>query len=108
MERFTGVDVTPSQAKRRGGKRGEPMTEAEVDAWNSGMRVTVMKKGLQLKFQHPELQEKLLATGSKVLIEDTKRDTFWGATKKGGVNVLGQLLMQVRDEIKKQQAGSDH
>jgi len=106
LRKFTGQAVTPGQAKSRGGRRGEPMTEQEVKAWNSGRRVTVMKKGLQLKFQDPELREKLLGTGCKVLIENTGRDTFWGATKKGGCNVLGQLLMQVRDEIRQPEQGA--
>ena len=67
-----------------------------VNDWNS-KKVNVMLRGLRAKFQDAELRKKLLETGDAVLHEDSPTDMFWG---KRGKDMLGQLLMQVRDEIK--------
>jgi len=38
-----------------------------------------------------------------VLIEDSKMDGFWGIGAKGnGKNMLGRLLMEVREQITKE------
>lgn len=52
--------------------------------------------------QNPELGEKLLATGDRELIEgNTWGDTEWGVCNGVGKNLLGKILMQVREKIKK-------
>lgn len=72
-----------------------------VKNW-SEIKVERMYKVLKVKFSDPELKEKLLATGDAILIEDSKTDPFWGIGKKGtGKNMLGKLLMKVREEIRK-------
>lgn len=70
-----------------------------------------MRLVLRLKFeQHPDLRALLLSTGDALLIEDvTKRKSgnavFWGAYlfegEWYGENKLGELLMDLRDEIVK-------
>ena len=69
--------------------------------WN-GMRIDVMRSGLQAKFdQHPDLQEKLMATYPRELVEGNKwHDTFWGVDleTQEGQNHLGRLLMEIREE----------
>ena len=62
----------------------------------------VMLKALREKFtQHDYLKKKLLETKDKVLVEHTVRDSYWGDGGDGkGLNMLGKLLMQVRDEIR--------
>jgi ribA/ribD-fused uncharacterized protein len=62
----------------------------------------VMKECVTAKFlQHPLLREQLLATGSEELIEDSPVDWYWGCGADGtGQNVLGQVLMEVREELK--------
>jgi len=61
------------------------------------LKVKVMLKGLRAKFKNPELRKKLLATGDVSIHEDSPTDIFWG---KKGNDILGRLLMQVRDEIR--------
>jgi ribA/ribD-fused uncharacterized protein len=62
------------------------------------IKVEVMLNGLRAKFQqHPELAQKLLATGDAVLHENSPTDMFWG---KKGKDSLGKLLMQVREELR--------
>jgi len=73
--------------------------------------IPLMKKCLKLKLeQHPELKEKLIATGNAEIIEDcTTHDResarFWGAVKKDkewiGENVFGKLWMEIREELVK-------
>jgi len=61
-------------------------------------RVSIMLAGLRAKFsQHEDLKQRLLATGDAVLHEDSPTDMFWG---KKGRDMLGKLLMQVREELK--------
>lgn len=64
------------------------------------VRVPIMLELLEIKFSKPELQKKLIDTGDIELIEDNEwRDTFWGKYHGKGINMLGRLLMIVRDEL---------
>ncbi len=64
------------------------------------------------KFRDPELKKKLLATGDKVLIEGNQwHDNYWGkcfcsrcrSLNRSAKNVLGSVLMLVRDELRKEE-----
>lgn len=57
---------------------------------------------LLLKFTtYPELAQKLLQTYPAVLIEGNYwKDTFWGVCDGVGANMLGKLLMKVRDILR--------
>jgi ribA/ribD-fused uncharacterized protein len=68
--------------------------------WES-VKVSVMADALRAKFtQHPELREILLATGDAKLVEHTTNDDYWGDGGDGsGRNMLGTLLMRVREEL---------
>jgi ribA/ribD-fused uncharacterized protein len=63
------------------------------------IKVEIMLKGLRAKFRHPDLARKLVATGDSALHENSPTDLFWG---KKGKDMLGKLLMQVREELKKE------
>jgi ribA/ribD-fused uncharacterized protein len=64
-----------------------------------------------------ELQEQLLATGDKELIEASPLDRIWGVgyspqkaeanRAKWGQNLLGQALMRVRDRLRAEQAAKE-
>lgn len=62
----------------------------------------VMMRALRAKFkQHPELAEQLVATGDSILVEATSDDYYWGeGTERTGKNMLGILLMQLRNELR--------
>ena len=70
------------------------------------MKETVMLLCLRAKFGIPELRAKLLATGNAKLVEgNTWHDRYWGKCgcqqhKGAGYNRLGELLMQVRAELR--------
>lgn len=65
------------------------------------VRDEVMLRALRLKFaQWPQGQKWMAITGDAVLIEDSPRDTYWGGSLPGSANRLGELLMQVRAELR--------
>lgn len=64
-----------------------------------------MKRVLIAKFtQHQDLQELLLSTGDKRLVESATVDNavnrLWGEVNGKGKNKLGELLMEVRTETR--------
>lgn len=69
--------------------------------WDQVKR-SVMKECCLAKFlQHPDLRKQLMETGDELLIEDSPIDWYWGCGKDGtGQNVLGQVLMEIREELK--------
>ena len=71
------------------------------------VKVDVMRKGLHFKFAIPELRYKLLATGDQYLEEGNfHHDNYWGDCYCSrckdilGRNKLGELLMELRTELK--------
>ena len=93
-----GIDIlmaqTPGQAKRLGRKCFLRKDWEEV-------KDHAMLSVLRAKFANPELKEKLIATGDAELVEGNHwNDTYWGVCNGIGKNMLGKLLMQVREEIK--------
>ena len=86
-----------NEAARIGRDRRNPLRRD----WES-VKDRQMLKALRAKFsQHEELREELLATGDAKLVERTKRDSYWGDGGDGnGRNMLGQLLMVVREELR--------
>lgn len=66
------------------------------------VKVDVMRDILRAKVeQHEYVRRKLLATGHRILIEDSWRDDFWGwGPNKDGKNMLGKLWMEIREELR--------
>lgn len=62
----------------------------------------VMYECVMAKFlQNAELRRELMKTDPEILIEDSPIDSYWGCGKDGtGKNMLGQILMRVRQELK--------
>jgi ribA/ribD-fused uncharacterized protein len=92
--------ATPGQAK----KMGKTVT-LRAD-WEQ-VKIPYMKTFVKQKFViHRDLLEKLLATGDEELIEgNTWGDDFWGVCNNGiGQNNLGKILMEVRDELRLEEA----
>lgn len=76
---------------------GKNRKYALMDRWDK-MRKEVMFLGVKLKFQAcAEIQNSLLATGDRLLIENSPYDKYWGIGQNGsGYNYLGIMLMRVR------------
>ena len=85
---------TPGQAKRLARKLQMRQDWEEVKS-------AVMLSLLRKKFKAGPLKDMLLATGDAELVEgNTWGDKFWGVCEGEGKNVLGRLLMVVREEVK--------
>lgn len=88
--------TTPGQAKRLGKN-----VSLRAD-WES-VKVRVMRELLRKKFSQPKLKRKLINTGKAELIEsNTWGDRFWGVCDGQGKNMLGLLLMEVREELREE------
>ncbi len=88
---------SPMKAAKEGRKR-ENILKKDWDL----IKENVMSKALFCKFtQHPKLRKQLLLTENNLLVEHTENDSYWGDGGNGtGKNRLGELLMQVRENIK--------
>lgn len=94
--------VTPGEAKRIGRR------VTLIPAWDY-RRVDVMRDCLRMKFlQNDELMQMLLDTGDEHLVEgNTWHDNDWGdcscskCAGKTGRNMLGNMLMDIRDNYRK-------
>lgn len=87
---------TPAQAKKLGKSPGKRDDFDDI-------KEHLMYRLLKQKF-HPEteLARWLNDTGNQDIIEENKwGDTFWGVCNGEGKNVLGKLLMQVREELRR-------
>lgn len=68
------------------------------------LRDGVMKKAVYRKFEtNADIQAELLGTGNRLLVEDSKdKDEYWGNGADGkGKNMLGTILMEVREELRR-------
>lgn len=78
--------------------------DRDIDYTYSGLgRIGGMYAVLFAKFSNPYCRQMLLSTGDALLIEHNEkqgRDNFWSNDGNGdGQNMLGWLLMQIRDTI---------
>lgn len=100
---------TAKQCKELGRSRDIPFDQ---DVWTQN-RERIYKEVLLDKFALPKLKSILLATGSKTLAEASPFDKIWGIgvaedhpdaenpSKWKGLNLLGNVLMEVREELNK-------
>lgn len=99
---------TPKEAKAA----GRAVRGFDVDRWDAEKRA-IVTIGNRAKFtQHPDLREFLLGTGDVVIVEASPYDDVWGIglssedadavdpTKWRGKNLLGFVLMDVRDTLR--------
>ncbi|HEY9731849.1 MAG TPA: NADAR family protein [Drouetiella sp.] len=87
---------SPMIAARMGRDRKRPLRKD----WES-VKIDLMTDAVRAKFtQHDDLRKILLSTGTATIVEHTVRDKFWGDGGDGkGKNMLGIILMKVRDEL---------
>ena len=99
---------TPKECKAL----GREVSPFDGVVWDAE-RYEIMKAGNREKFlQHPDLREKLLATGNAILAEASPLDGIWGIklsadaaedvdpSRWPGMNLQGKLLMELREEFR--------
>lgn len=87
---------SPGEAAKMGRSRSRPLRK-DWEAVKDG----VMMDCLRAKFAtHPDLRKILMSTGQDKLVEHTRNDSYWADGGDGrGKNMLGILLMKLREEI---------
>ena len=101
--KFLGIDIkveianlaSPFEAAIYGRNKKKPLRPD----WEY-IKIEIMRCAIYNKFyQNPDINEVLLSTNNYTLVEHTKNDSFWGDGGNGtGKNMLGKLLMELRDE----------
>lgn len=72
------------------------------------IKIRIMKWCVYAKLlcNYEKFSKLLLESENKIIVEESRRDNFWGAKRTPddkliGVNVLGRILMEVRENLKK-------
>ncbi|SMX28793.1 Swarming motility protein YbiA [Pelagimonas phthalicica] len=86
----------PKDAKALGMTRSLPLR----DDWEE-VKDGIMLSAVRTKFQtHDHCRDLLLSTGKREIIENAPMDAYWGCGPDGnGLNKLGKILMQVRQDL---------
>lgn len=86
--------------------KSKPFRPYSRPDWDK-VKVTVMRWCLRVKLFHnwQAFSELLLSTGELPIVEESRKDEFWGAKPINsdtlvGMNALGRLLMELRESIK--------
>ena len=89
---------SPMKAARMGRERNRPLR----NDWEQ-IKDDVMLRALRAKFtQHATLRQRLIETGEAEIVEHTENDRYWADGGDGaGLNRLGKLLMQLREEFRR-------
>lgn len=95
-------ESSPMTAKMR----SKPYRKDSRPDWDD-VRVKVMKWCLRVKLVHNwnKFSQLLLSTGDCPIVEDSRKDNYWGAMPQeddtlNGQNVLGRLLMDLRKKLR--------
>lgn len=85
---------------------GKPYRSDSRPDWER-VRVRIMRWCLRAKLLHnwQRFGDVLLSTGERPIVEESRRDDFWGAkpidaVTLTGSNILGRLLMELREEVR--------
>jgi ribA/ribD-fused uncharacterized protein len=86
--------------------KSKPYRDQSRQDWDK-VRVNIMRWCLRVKLVQnwEKFGQLLLQTGDKSIVEDSSKDEFWGArptenNQLVGANVLGRLLMELREHLK--------
>lgn len=92
---------TPKQARKFGRSR---FARIRKD-WKK-VKVVFMTRAVYTKCRaHPEIADKLLATGESRLVENSLYDYYWGCGRdRRGENKYGEVLTNVRKKLKEELA----
>ena len=108
VQRLIIKQKSPMTAKMK----SKPHRKSSRSDWNR-VRVKVMRWCLRAKLAQNwvAFSELLLETADRPIIEQSRKDDFWGAKPTDedtlvGRNVLGRLLMELREEVKVENGAS--
>ena len=85
-----------SQVKGLEAKRMDNSLKITVDNWDS-YKLYAMANALHAKFENKILFAQLKAIKEDIIHDNYWKDTYWGVYKNEGKNILGKMLMNIRD-----------
>ncbi len=104
LQRLIIEQRSPMTAKMK----GKPHRDKSRGDWDV-VRVAIMRWCLEVKLAQnwDSFSELLLATGNRPIVEQSRRDDFWGAKpiddeRLTGANYLGLLLQSLRERVKRE------
>lgn len=93
----------PKQAQKMGRRRFKGLRKD----WRQVRRVIMTRAVYTRCRTHEEAANALLETGERILVNNNPYDYFWGCGRdRRGGNVYGQVLMDVREKLRAEQAQS--
>ncbi|MEY2926239.1 MAG: hypothetical protein RL367_716 [Pseudomonadota bacterium] len=102
VQKMIFAQASPMTAKMR----AKPFRSESRPDWDD-VRIPIMKWCLRIKLAQnwSKFGDLLLKTGELPIVEDSRKDDFWGAKVDcdgllKGRNVLGRLLMELRQSLK--------
>jgi len=74
--------------------------------WKTIQR-SMMTRGTWIKVhQYPEIAQKLLDSGERMIVESSNYDYYWGCGRdQRGHNYYGKMLMDVRNKLRQEASG---
>ncbi|SLM38106.1 Conserved hypothetical protein CHP02464 [Lasallia pustulata] len=110
----TAVKIMAATEPRKQKALGRKVKDFTAEVWEQN-REKIVEEGNWNKFCHAKeeegLQQKLMKTGTRELVEASPSDKIWGVgfnagnaaanREKWGQNLLGKALMRVRERIRK-------
>ena len=104
-QKFVGTkhetEVRKASSARESANMGRDRSRPLRSDWEQ-VKDDIMREVVKAKFtQHESLRKTLLSTEDSILVEHTVNDKYWGDGGDGlGKNMLGKILMEVREELK--------
>ncbi len=96
------AESSPMTAKMK----SKPYRDRSRADWDD-VRIPIMRWCLRIKLAQnwDRFSRLLLATGSRPIVEDSRKDDYWGAMRSPdghleGRNVLGRMLMELREQLR--------
>jgi type I restriction enzyme S subunit len=108
VQKLIITQTSPMTAKMK----GKPHRANSRPDWDR-VRTKIMRWCLRVKLSQNwiKFSRLLMETGERPIVEESRRDAFWGAKPVDeqtlvGMNVLGRLLMELREEVKSRDPAS--
>lgn len=107
-------DIIEQQSPMTAKMKSKPYRKSSRPDWQD-VRHKVMRWCLRVKLaqNYEEFGQLLIATSDLPIVEQSRKDDFWGAKltdesngRLVGENVLGRLLMELREKLKKDTDGA--
>ena len=101
LQRLVISQPNPMAAKIEANKKAD---RTRADWFDTNVRLMRWVLRVKLACNYESFGDLLDSTGEMPIVEHSRRDVFWGARYEGselvGVNALGRLLMELREEYR--------